>query len=441
MSGIAEILLSMGYKVTGSDMTNSEVVERLRGLGASITIGHDATYINHVDAVVVSSAISTKNVEYMEAMERGLPIVPRAEMLAELMRLKYSIAIAGTHGKTTTTSMAAIVLTEAGLDPTVIIGGRLEHLGSGARAGRGDYLVAEADESDGSFLKLSPTVAVITNIDDDHLEYYGDMANLTATFLEFANKVPFYGFSVLCGDDPRLRSIISNCNRRVITYGFGADLDLRGDSVELGRTGSSFDLIYGQKNIGRVNLKQFGTHNVANALATAAVGLELGIEPDNVISGLEAFTGVDRRLQFKGKGNQNGNAWTLYDDYGHHPTEITATLSAVKGMDTDRTVVIFQPHRFTRTELLYDKLAMALVPADKIWLLPIYAAGESPRQNISSHLISEALMLKGHANFELLEPGDDGQKILEDMKKNDLVITLGAGDVNRFGEELLGRSQ
>lgn len=438
MSGIAEILLDMKYKVSGSDARESSVTRRLRDLGATVFIGHDADHLGDADAVVVSSAIGSENVEVRAARQRALPVVPRAEMLAELMRLKYSIAIAGTHGKTTTTSMVAMMLSAGGLDPTVIVGGRLRQLGSGARMGRGDYLVAEADESDGSFLKLSPTVAVITNIDDDHLEYYGDMARLTATFSEFANKVPFYGFSVLCGDDPRLRGITAMCGRRVITYGFNAEADVRAENVTLAGDGCTYDLILRKENLGPVRLAVLGSHNVANSLAAAAVGLELGLSREQVREGLAAFTGVDRRLQFKGAGRApRGGAWRLFDDYGHHPTEISATLAAARQLTRGRLVVIFQPHRYSRTALLHEKFAMALCAADKLWLLPIYAAGEQPRPGVTSQLIAEALTMKGFTSFELLGAEPDARAVIAGLEDGDVVLSLGAGDVTAFGDELL----
>lgn len=440
MSGIAEILLSLGYKVSGSDVKRSWVTERLAGLGAGITIGHRFESIREVDAVVVSTAIGRENPELRAARERGIPIVPRAEMLAELMRLKYGIAIGGTHGKTTTTSLTAMVLSAGGLEPTVVIGGRLEQLGSGAKRGTGDYFVAEADESDGSFLKLSPAVSVVTNIDDDHLDYYGDMGRLTSTFHEFLNKVPFYGFGVVCYDDPRLRALVSMSSRRMITYGMNADAEVRAESISMTADGSSYILKRKNEELGKVSISIFGWHNVSNSLAAAAVGLELGIAPDKVIEGLGLFTGVDRRMQFRGSGFANdGGEWRVYDDYGHHPTEITATIAAARQMNGSGKVnVIFQPHRYSRTANLYDKFAMALSAADHVWLLPIYSAGEEPRDGVSSQLIADSLLLKGYRNFEILDDKESTKRIPDQLGANDIVLTIGAGDVTQVADLLVG---
>lgn len=434
MSGIAEILLSAGYGVSGSDLKETPVTERLAGLGARICIGHRAEHVGDADALVISSAVGRENPEVRVAREKGLPVVPRAEMLAELMRLKYGIAIAGTHGKTTTTSLTAMVLTAGGLDPTVVIGGRLEQLGSGAKSGAGDYFVAEADESDGSFLKLSPTVSVVTNIDDDHLDYYGDMGRLTATFSEFANKVPFYGFGVLCLDDPRVRGIAALASRRMVTYGQHAEADVRAEEVSLSPGGSSYNLVLRGRPLGRVSLTVAGVHNVVNSLAAAAVGLELGLEPGAVIRGLGQFTGVDRRLQLKGR---HPAGWAVYDDYGHHPTEITATIAAARALaPSGRVIVLFQPHRYSRTALLFDKFASALSAADRVGLLPVYPAGEPAREGVSSALISESLMLKGYSAFEDVTVVDI-PRLAREWKQGDIVLTMGAGDITTWGERLL----
>lgn len=434
MSGIAEILLAMGYKVSGTDLKRTLVTDRLESMGARICIGHRAENVGDADAVVISSAVGRENPEVRYARETGRPVVPRAEMLAELMRLKYGIAIAGTHGKTTTTSLTAMVLTAGGLDPTVIIGGRLEQLGSGAKSGAGDYFVAEADESDGSFLKLSPTVSVVTNIDDDHLDYYGDMGRLTSTFNEFANKVPFYGFGVLCIDDPRVRGVAAMSSRRMVTYGLNVDADVRADQVTLDASGSRFTLLRRKEVLGDVRLIVAGAHNVSNALAAATVGLELGLPAADVIRGLGQFTGVDRRLQFKGR---HAAGWTVYDDYGHHPTEITATIAAARSMVSGgRIIVFFQPHRYSRTALLYDKFATALAAADKVGLLPVYPAGEPPREGVSSQLIAESMTLKGYSTYELVTSSDI-PRLAADLHDGDIVITMGAGDITTWGDLLL----
>ncbi|MEK8022458.1 MAG: UDP-N-acetylmuramate--L-alanine ligase [Candidatus Hydrogenedentota bacterium] len=442
MSGIAEILLTLGYRVSGSDVKSSPVTDRLEKLGARISIGHRFDNVGEVDAVVVSTAISRENPEVRVARDRGIPVVPRAEMLAELMRLKYGIAIAGTHGKTTTTSMTAMVLTEGGLDPTVIIGGRLEQLGSGAKRGAGDYFVAEADESDGSFLKLSPTVSVVTNIDDDHLDYYGDMGKLTSTFHEFMNRVPFYGFGVICADDPRLRGLVAMSSRRMVTYGIGSDADVRADNIEMTATGSTYSLFRKTENLGRVTLAVFGRHNVANSLAAATVGLELGMAPDKVIAGLGQFTGVDRRMQAIGEGNAaDGGTWRVFDDYGHHPTELTATIAAARQLSgKGRVIVFFQPHRFSRTALLYDKFATALSAADGVYLLPVYSAGEAPREGVTTQLIEDSLVLKGYTNFRSLAPQDALADVVGELRDGDVVLTMGAGDVTYLGAKLVEAS-
>lgn len=440
MSGIAEILLTLGYRVSGSDVKASPVTKRLASLGARVVIGHRSENVGEADAVVVSTAIGRENPEVRLARDRGIPVVPRAEMLAELMRLKYGIAIAGTHGKTTTTSMTAMVLTEGGLDPTVIIGGRLEQLGSGAKRGSGDYFVAEADESDGSFLKLSPTVSVVTNIDDDHLDYYGDMGRLTSTFHEFINRVPFYGFSVICADDPRLRGLAAMSSRRMVTYGVGGDAEIRADGIEMPGAGSAYTLVRRSEPLGCVTLSVFGRHNVANSLAAAAVGLELGIAPEKVIRGLGQFTGVDRRMQLKGEMTAaDGGTARVFDDYGHHPTELTATIAAARQFNAGgRVLVVFQPHRFSRTALLYDKFATALSAADVVYLLPIYSAGEAPREGVTSQLIADALVLKGCTTFRAIAMQDAQGEIASEIRGGDVVITLGAGDVTALGDRLVG---
>ncbi len=435
MSGIAEILLSTGYAVSGSDLKSSAVTDRLASLGARILVGHAAAHLGDPDAVVVSSAVGGENPEVRSARERGIPVVARAEMLAELMRLKYGIAIGGTHGKTTTTSLTAMVLTAGGLDPTVIIGGRLEQIGSGAKRGGGDYFVAEADESDGSFLKLSPTVSVVTNIDDDHMDYYGDMGRLTSTFKEFVNRVPFYGFGVVCLDDPRLRGILSLSSRRMVTYGFAPDADVRAEAPAVADGGSSYDLFHRGRGVGRVRLGVHGLHNVSNSLAAAAVGLELGLSPEKVIDGLGQFTGVDRRLQLKGRGRAG---WRVYDDYGHHPTEIAATIAAARTLAKGhRVVVVFQPHRYSRTALLYDRFATALSAADRLWLLPIYPAGEAPREGVTSELIATALKLRSYTRFTETASDPDPAEIAGELGAGDVVITMGAGSVTHLGDRIV----
>lgn len=438
MSGIAEILLTMGHEISGSDVKESPTVERLEARGARIVIGHKAENVEGVDVLVFSSAVKPDNVEVRTARTNNIPVVPRAEMLAELMRMKYSIAIAGSHGKTTTTSLAAMILTSGGLDPTVIIGGQLKQLGTGALFGEGKFLVAEADESDGSFLKLSPSVAVITNIDDDHMDYYGDVAHLTSKFSEFSNRVPFYGFSLFCIDDPRTRCITSMCSRKVVTYGFHEDADIRADDIRWEETGCRYQLISRGTPVGEIKVSLFGTHNISNSLAAAAIGIELGISFEHIAEALAAFQGVDRRLQFKGEGKTpNGGVWKLYDDYGHHPTEISATIAAARRISHKRLIVLFQPHRYSRTALLYDRFAIALEEVDKLWLLPIYAAGEAGRTGVTSDLIGKALTSRDFTNFQVFESSDLLNTVYAELEDGDLVLTLGAGDVSSYGERML----
>ncbi|MDI6756579.1 MAG: UDP-N-acetylmuramate--L-alanine ligase [Endomicrobiia bacterium] len=431
MSGIAEVLINLGYHVSGSDLKKSDATVRLAKLGAKISEGHAARNIRQADVVVTSTAVEAKNPEVVEARRRKIPVIPRIEMLSEIARLKYTVAVAGTHGKTTTTSLAALILTEGGLDPTVVIGGRLKNISSGARLGKGKYLVAEADESDGSFLKLSPAVSIVTNIDDDHLDYYGALGNLKKSFAEFINKVPFYGCSILCADDKNLRDVIPSVNRRYVTYGFSRDNDYVVSDYSTDGRISGFRLANGSKNIGKITWGVPGRHNALNAAAAAICGLELGVPFSKIKKALASFGGVARRMETK----YSGGGIEIIDDYGHHPTEIKATLNAVKErFRPKRLIVIFQPHRYSRTKLLYKELAEALRAADNIMLMEIYPAQERPVAGITSHLIKNEIEAAG-GRVEYFR-ADDAAALAAKLKDGDVVVTLGAGDVTQLGARL-----
>jgi UDP-N-acetylmuramate--alanine ligase len=396
MSGIAELLVNLGYEVSGSDAKHTDVTDRLQRLGVRLRIGHAAEHIGHADVVVTSSAIRGDNPEVAEARRRLIPVIPRAEMLAELMRLRYGIAIAGAHGKTTTTSMVALVLERGGMDPTAVIGGRLSAFGSNARLGRGDYVVVEADESDRSFLKLSPSIAVITNVDREHMESYGSWDNLQQAFVDFANKVPFYGAVVACADDAAVRELIPRIGRRVITYGFegetaGRNVDIAGRGVALEAFGSRCRVVQHDGDgrgvdLGALHLRVPGRHNVLNALGALAVGLEVGLPFVRIATALEEFRGAERRFQLRGE----ERGVMVVDDYGHHPTEIAAVISAARAGIDRRVVVVFQPHRYTRTSQLMDEFGTALGMADEIVLTDIYSAGEPPIEGITIDALSSA---------------------------------------------------
>ena len=441
MSGIAEVLLTLGYKVTGSDMAYSDSIKHLESIGGRIFIGHDESHVEGAQVVVVSSAVLPTNVEVLAARAKVTPVIPRAEMLAELMRLKFGVAIAGAHGKTTTTSMVASVLAHAGLDPTFVVGGKVNALGTHARLGRSDLLIAEADESDGSFLGLSPSIAVVTNLDREHLDYYDTMENIQETFLEFINKVPFYGLAILCADDEWLRGLLPRVVKRYYTYGLGdysgvltpdvyaTDIASSGRAVE-------FRAHFQEKKLGPFRIKIPGLHNVSNALATIAVALELDTPVDLIRTGLAAFSGVERRFHIRG---EKGKVMVV-DDYGHHPTEIRATLAASKASWDRRVVVIFQPHRYTRTRDLADEFAQSFQQADVVFVTDIYSAGEQEIPGISGEMIAEKLKASGHPSVHWLN-GDPNivDRIHGGLLEGDIVFTLGAGDIWKIGEELLAR--
>ncbi len=434
MSGIAELLLNLGFSVSGSDIRPSPLTDRLAGLGGRIRIGHAAENVLHAHVVVVSSAVRSDNVEVVEARRRQIPVIPRGEMLAELMRLKYSIAIAGAHGKTSTTSMVATVLVHAGYDPTAIIGGRLNALGSSAKLGAGEFIVAEADESDGSFLKLSPTLAIVTSIDREHLDHYGDLAAIQDAFVAFVNKAPFYGAAVLCLDDPNIQAIIPRVERRMITYGTSSQADLVASHVEFEGFASAFEVRSKKGLVGRVCLKIPGQHSVLNALAAVAAGLELEVPFPTISAALAEFQNADRRFQIKG---EHGGV-LIIDDYGHHPTEIVATLSAARQACDRRIVAVFQPHRFTRTAVLEEDFGRAFYHADLLVVLPIYAAGEDPIPGIGADRLAAQIEKFGHRDVVLAADLEEAAEVLRGrLRSGDMLITLGAGDVWKVGEQII----
>ena len=441
MSGIAEVLLTLGYKVTGSDLHYSDTVRRLEELGGRIFIGHHESNVGDAQVVVISSAVPATNPEVVAARAKVIPVIPRAEMLAELMRLKYGIAIAGAHGKTTATSMVAGVLAQAGLDPTIVIGGKVNALGSHARLGRGDLLVAEADESDGSFLRLSPAIVAVTNIDREHLDYYGTMERLQDSFLEFINRVPFYGLAVLCADDDRIRAMLPRVVKRYQTYGLqeraGSPApDFRAGEVTLDKWESEFRAFYQGKSLGPFRLSTPGVHNVSNALVAIAVGMELDVPIDLIRKGLAAFTGVERRFHLRGE----KSGIMVVDDYGHHPTEIRATLSAAKQGWGRRLVVLFQPHRYTRTRDLVGEFAHAFDQAEAVFITEIYPAGEPEIPGVSGERLVEAVRASGHPSVTWVDRKETlAERVLPSLKADDVVITLGAGDIWKTGLELLER--
>ena len=448
MSGIAEVLLNLGYRISGSDLKNSAVTERLAALGATTFEGHAAANIAGADVVVTSSAISVDNPEVAEARRLHVPVIQRAEMLAELMRLKYGIAIAGMHGKTTTTSMVAAVLAAGGLDPTVVVGGRVDAMGSNARLGKSQYLVAEADESDRSFLKLSPILSVVTNIDREHMDCYRDMHDVRRTFLEFMERVPFYGMVVGCNDDPVLRRLLPRVHRRVTTYGTsqGSDFLIRMGRRRSGVAGCidvaagehgpliRFQVTYKEKNLGEFTLHVPGTHNVLNATAAIAVGTALDISAEQIRSALDGFRGVDRRFQLKGK----AAGVSVIDDYGHHPTEIRATLAAARQCGFRRVHVIFQPHRFTRTRDLMDEFTTAFADADTLCLLDIYPASEKPIEGITAEVLASRIIGAGKRSVAYAPSFSEAVATVAALAQpGDMVLTLGAGSVSQLGAMIL----
>ncbi len=434
MSGIAELLLNQGYQVSGSDLKASPVTERLESLGGIVTIGHAEENVADADVVITSSAVTRDNPEVVAAHRAGITVIPRAEMLAELMRMRHGVLIAGSHGKTTTTSMMATVFEAAGLDPTVVIGGKLEAWGTNARLGHGEFMVAEADESDGSFLRLSPTIAVVTNIDLEHMDHYADFDELRDAFVEFLNKVPFYGTSVVCLDDPEIQDIMPRVTRRVVTYGENPQADIRATDIRIDSEGTDVVCYAGDERLGEFRLQVLGRHNALNALACVAVGLDLELPFETVACALASYTGTARRFERI----QDAEGVLVVDDYAHHPTEIRAVLGAAgEAFPERRRIVVFQPHRYSRSQLLRDDFGRAFYDADEVYVLPIYAASEEPIVGVTGEDLAEAIREHGHKNVHY---ADDPVALLEHLKgrvaSGDLVMTLGAGDVWKISHGL-----
>jgi len=436
MSGIAEVLLNLGYTVSGSDLKSSETTEHLSALGATIFRGHSASNLAAVDVVVTSTAVRPDNPEVLEANRRVVPVIPRAEMLAELLKMKVSIAISGSHGKTTTTSMIATVMASGGLDPTMVIGGKLGSIGSNARMGHGEFIVAEADESDGSFLKLSPHLAVITNIDREHLDFYRGIEDIKAAFLQFANIVPFYGSVVLCQDDPHVKTILPDIKRKTITYGLEPAADYRAEGIRFAGTATEYALYYRSECLGTVTLSVPGLFNVYNSLATVAVARELDMTFPAIQEGLKSYIGVGRRLEVKGQ----MAGVTVVDDYGHHPTEISATLAAARQVWKNRMIVVFQPHRYTRTQALFREFLGAFTEADLLILTDIYPASEDPIDGVTSEALCDGIRSFTHRDVLYIPDFNNiTDYLLSVVQPEDVVITQGAGSVNQVGMALLSR--
>jgi len=436
MSGIAELLLNLGYRVSGSDIKDTQVTARITELGGEVHIGHKRENIEGADVVVYSSAVPVDNPEIAEAGKKYIPVIPRAEMLAELMRLKYGVAVAGAHGKTTTTSMIASIMAAGNLDPTVVIGGRLDIWGgSNAKLGQSDILVAESDESDGSFMALSPTIAVVTNIDMEHVDHYGDMDSIRSTFVNFINKIPFYGTAILCIDNEEIQNIIPLLKKRYLTYGMSSQADIRARDIRPGELETDFEVSIKENPLGRVIVGMPGDHNVLNALAAISVGLQFEVDMEDIMKGLKDLGGLARRFQVKGE----KRGVLVVDDYAHHPTEISATLETAKKSWPDRRlVVMFQPHRYSRTKVLYDRFTICFNQADVLIVAPIYPAGEEPIEGVDGEWLCQGIKEHGHREVHL-SPNRD--KVLSTLtgivRDGDVVMTLGAGDIHLAGIELL----
>ncbi len=434
MSGIAEVLLNLSYEVSGSDIRETEITRRLEQLGAKISYQHQRENVEGAEVVVVSAAIKEGNPEVQEAAEKLVPVISRAEMLAELMRMKHGVAVAGSHGKTTTTSLIATVLAHGGLDPTVVIGGKLNSIGSSAKLGQGDFLVAEADESDGSFLRLLPTIAVVTNIDPEHLDYYQGIEQIKEAFLQFIDKIPFFGLAVLCLDQENVQSLIPRLKKRFTTYGLSSQADFQAKDMSFDGSHSSFDMVHKGKRMGRLTVQMPGIHNVYNVLATVATAFELDLNFKTVQEALAGFSGIQRRFQMKA---EVGNI-LVFDDYGHHPTEIKATLRAAKAGWRRRIVALFQPHRYTRTKVLFDDFLTAFYEADVLVITDIYSAGEEEIEGVHARYLFEGIREHGHKDVHYIS---DRKEIIQYLPTvimpGDLVITLGAGDIYQVGEDLI----
>jgi len=434
MGGIAEILLTLGFDVSGSDLHQGDITERLTRLGGRIHYGHEAANVEGADVVVTSTAIPPDNPEVVAARAAMIPVIPRVEMLAELMHMKYSVAVGGTHGKTTVTSLIATVLTAGGLDPTVVVGGTVKTMGTGARLGSSEYIVAEADESDGSFLKLSPTMAVITTIDEEHLDFYEGIDEIKKAFVRFANSIPFYGCSVVCLDQHSIQSIIPDIHRRVVSYGLTGQVDVQGYDIESSGELTSFSVIVRGEDMGRIEMHMPGLHNIYNSLAAVTVGLELGVGFGDIARSLKEFEGIARRFEIKGEVNDV----LVLDDYGHHPAEIGTTLAAAAACWNRRLVVLFQPHRYTRTQKLSDEFGRSFYDADVLMVTGIYAASEAPIEGVSGANIVEAAIRYGHRDASYIEDMDElFARAVEVIRPGDVVVTLGAGDIYKVGDRIL----
>ena len=434
MSGIAEILLSQGFEVSGSDKAMTEITQRLESLGIKIYTGHSADNVKDVDVLVYSSAVSIDNPEVQAAIEKKIPIIKRSEMLAECMRMQYGIGIAGTHGKTTTTSMVGLILTAGNIDPTIIVGGRLSGLGgTNARLGKGDFIVVEADEFDRTFLKLTPTIAALTTLEREHLDTYKDLEDIKSAFIEFANKVPFYGFVVLCLDEPALQDILPEINKKVLTYGLTSQADIRATEIEYDQFSSKFNVIYKGKDLGRVTLKTPGIHNVKNSLAAITIAYELGIDFEVIQKALETFSGVFRRFEVK-----YDKEVLVIDDYAHHPTETSATLAGVRSGWKRRLVAVFQPHLYTRTRDFYQEFGRSFLNTDVFICTDVYPAREEPIAGVSGELIANIAKKFGHKNVIYVPDKNDIPAKLNEIKLDgDIIITMGAGDIWKFGEKFV----
>ncbi len=434
MSGIAEILLSQGFKISGSDLTKTEVTDRLESLGIKICEGHSKENIKDADVVVYSSAVVLENPEVKEAIERKIPVIKRSEMLAECMRMKYGIGIAGTHGKTTTTSMVGLVLTEAGIDPTIIVGGKLSSLGgTNARLGAGDYIVVEADEFDRTFLKLTPTIAALTTLEREHLDTYKDLDDIKSAFVEFANKVPFFGFVVLCLDEPALQDVIPQINKKILTYGLSPQADVRAANIAHSENHSEFSVVYLGKDLGKIRINIPGLHNIKNSLVAVTIAKEMGVEFGVIKSALESFTGVYRRFETK-----YNNDVMVVDDYGHHPTEINVTLDGIRRGWNRRLVAVFQPHLFSRTQDFYAEFGRSFLNSDVFICTDVYPAREKPIEGINGELIANSAKQFGHKNVYYEPDKTKIPALLQNIyQRGDIIITLGAGDIWKYGEKFV----
>lgn len=434
MSGIAEVLLNLGFKVSGSDLKKTKTIELLEKLGARVFFSHDAKNVEGAEVVVYSSAVRQDNPEIIEAHGLHIPVVPRAEMLAELMRLKYGIAVGGAHGKTTTTSLIASVIGAGGFDPTIVIGGKLNSLATSAKLGTGDFMVVEADESDGSFLMLSPVIVVVTNIDREHMDYYRELENLKNAFIQFINKVPFYGMAVLCGDNPVVREIIPFIKRRYVTYGFSPDNMVTAKILKLDQNSSEFEVIVSNKHFGNFNLNTPGRHNVQNALAAISVGIELNVHIKSIDDGLKKFSGIERRFQIKGE----KRGIMVVDDYGHHPSEIRAVIQTVKDCWKRRLIMVFQPHRYSRTKDLFREFHACFDGVDYLFLSEIYPASEEPVPGVDAGLIWEGVKKRLQGKY-VRDKGKIVEEVIKVAKPGDMILTMGAGDIWQLSEEIYHR--